>query len=429
MHDNDRAIVTVTAVGHAIVHTFELTIPIFVGIWMDAFGADAATIGLVVALGYGTFGVGALPGGLLTDAYGSKRLIVGCLAGMGGSFLLIGFVPNLLGLTIAVLAWGVAASVYHPAGLSLISTGARERGTAFGYHGVAGNVGTAVGPFVAAVLLVAFDWRTVAAVLALPALLGAALVERTPVDERVAVEQVRVNGGERDAEDADGRPSDGPADPSDGAARADGGVSSLAEFVADTKHLFLVGFALVFPIVVLEGLYYRGALTFLPDLLANFGGFAPVEFGGRSIESSRLAYTGLLTIGILGQYLGGKLTDRIRPERGLVATFTAVAIVSLAFVPAAEVGPGALLAVSAVLGIVLFGEQPLVQATVADYSPTGVRGLSYGYTYLGVFGVGALGAAMTGTILTYFSPTVLFLVLAGIAALAALLTVFLVVRN
>jgi hypothetical protein len=36
--------------------------------------------------------------------------------------------------------------------------------------------------------------------------------------------------------------------------------------VAGTRALFTVGFALVFLIVALNGLYYRGILTFLPDL-------------------------------------------------------------------------------------------------------------------------------------------------------------------
>lgn len=54
------------------------------------------------------------------------------------------------------------------------------------------------------------------------------------------------------------------------------------------------------------------------------------------------------------------------------------------------------IAVSLLLGVVLFTVQPLSQATVAAYSPSEARGISFGYTYLGIFGFGSLGAALAG---------------------------------
>jgi MFS family permease len=88
-------------------------------------------------------------------------------------------------------------------------------------------------------------------------------------------------------------------------------------------------------------------------------------------------------------------------------------------------GTAGLLAASAVLGFALFVIQPLYQATVAEYSPSEARGLSYGYTYLAVFGVGASGAALAGTILQYAGPPVLFGTLGGVAALGAGLSAWL----
>lgn len=40
------------------------------------------------------------------------------------------------------------ATVYHPAGLSLLSTRVSQPGLAFGYHGSGGNLGIALGPSV-----------------------------------------------------------------------------------------------------------------------------------------------------------------------------------------------------------------------------------------------------------------------------------------
>jgi MFS family permease len=84
-------------------------------------------------------------------------------------------------------------------------------------------------------------------------------------------------------------------------------------------------------------------------------------------------------------------------------------------------GLGPLVVVAALVGFFLFVVQPFYQATVAEYTPAGARGLSYGYTYLGVFGVGALGGAVAGGVLTYANETALFVVLAGFAGVAALL--------
>nr|WP_193570110.1 MFS transporter [Halorussus sp. JP-T4] len=426
-------------VAHAMVHTYELSIPILVTIWLDQFGVTAGTMGLVVSAGYALFGLGALPGGVLADAYGSRRLIVACLAGMGGSFALLSLAPSVPVIAAALVLWGAAASVYHPSGLSLISTGVSQQGTAFAYHGMAGNLGIALGPLATAVLLPFADWRLVVLLLAAPAALAVVYALTVDVDETAAVDDPGADGSETvDESVADGgdpaaeAESDG--DPaaeaeSDGDARAGGSVSSLPELVADSKALFSGAFVLVFGVVMFSGLYYRGVLTFLPELLANQPLFDPVTLGGRAIEPSRYLYAGLLVIGIGGQYVGGKLTDRIPVEYGITGAFATLAVVALLYLPALRAGLEAILAASAVLGFALFVVQPLYQSAVARYTPPGTRGLSYGFTYLGVFGVGALGAGIAGLVLDLFSPSALFAMLAAFALAAAAFGAALSVRS
>jgi MFS family permease len=146
-----------------------------------------------------------------------------------------------------------------------------------------------------------------------------------------------------------------------------------------------------------------------------------MALGDLTLESGRYVYVGLLLIGVFGQYVGGWLTDRVALERGIGWTFVALALIAALYWPAANAGLGPLLAISALLGFFLFVAQPLYQATVAEYSPAEARGLSYGFTYLGVFGVGALGAALTGAVLDLFSPAVMFGVLAVLAGMGAFL--------
>ncbi|MFD1599876.1 MFS transporter [Halobellus rarus] len=430
VNSNDRSIVALVMLAHGMVHTYELSIPIFVSIWLTEFdvlslgivevGVTEATLGLVVTAGYGLFGVGALPGGVLVDRIGSARLITLCLFGMAGSFVLLGLAPNLLVVALALLLWGAAASVYHPAGLTLLSKGVTERGTGFAYHGIAGNVGTGLGPLLTAILLLFVDWTVVSVLLALPALVAGAYAMRARFDETAAVDA----GGDS-AADSDGE--------SVGDDRGGTGVASLTEFGVESRRLFAGAFALVFVVVMASGLYYRGVLTFLPNLLESLPGFEPIPLTSalptsvtdalgvqpdseRAINPERYFYSGLLIVGVLGQYLGGKLTDRIPVEAGLAGGFGLLALLALVFLPAANAGLGPLLVVGAALGCALFLVQPFYQATVAEYSPAGTRGLSYGFTYLGVFGVGALGGAIAGTILTYATPAALFLTLAMFGA-------------
>jgi MFS family permease len=439
---NDRAITGLAMLAHGMVHTYELSIPIFLTVWLVEFSVidlgiaqfpvNAATLGVVLTAGYGLFGVGALPGGVLVDRIGSRRLITACLLGMAGSFLLLFLAPGVPTIALALLVWGASASVYHPAGLAMISKGVEQRGTGFAYHGIAGNVGIGLGPLLSAILLLFFDWRVVAGLLAVPAIAAAVFAVRVDFDETAAV---ATDGGEESVEDTD----------DEGDSKASAGVNSLSEFLTESRLLFAGGFTAVFVVVMCSGLYYRGILTFLPGLLESFPGFEPIPVAsllpasladtlgltaesGRTIEPNRYFYSGLLIVGVVGQYLGGKLTDRIPVEWGIAGGFGALAVLAVVFLPVASLGLAPLLVLGALLGVALFVVQPFYQATVAEYTPAGTRGLSYGYTYLGVFGVGALGTTVAGTILTYASPTVLFATLAGFGALAAVIGVVLARR-
>jgi len=416
MNDNSRSIVLFTGISHAIVHTYELSIPILVAIWLVEFPVTTATLGVVVSVGYALFGIGALPGGVLADRLGSRTLIVSCLAGMGLSFLLLSLAPGVVTIAIALAAWGIAASVYHPSGLSLISTGVEDRGSAFAYHGMAGNIGIAFGPLVTALLLLTFDWRMVARLLVIPTVVAIGYALTTEFDEAAAV---TADGGTDQPESVDDEPM------------------SLSAFLADSRALFTVGFTLAMAIVMMNGLFYRGMLTFLPDVLDQFLPpitdyvqlFDPGSPIAEEFSLSSYVYVALLTIGIGGQYVGGKVSDRIPSTTGLAVVFGSLVVVTVAFVPAASGGVVTLLLVSGLLGFLLFALQPLYQATIADHSPPGDRGLSYGYTYLVSFGIGAAGAAVAGFLLSVVTTDGTFLALAAFPALGSLLAIALSRRD
>ncbi|AXR82986.1 MFS transporter [Natrarchaeobaculum sulfurireducens] len=403
MDSNDRSIAGFTMAGHGLVHWFETSIPIFLVVWLAEFDVGVALLGLVVALGYAPFGLGALPAGILADRYGPKRLVLACLAGMSGAFVVLAVSDSIVTLAFALVLWGVAASIYHPAGLALISTGVEDRGTVFAWHGIAGNVGIALGPFVAATLLIFLEWQLVAAILAVPGLFAFAYGITAEFDPTAAVE-----------DDVDAGPSE---------------ALSLSELVTNSRTLFAGAFGLIFVIVTFEGLYYRGMLTYLPEILHGLPAMDALVLpdGLEGIEPADYIYVGLLVVGMAGQYVGGKLTNRLEPAHGLAGLFVVLAALAVAFVPVTEMGLGAIVVLCGVFGFFLFAIQPFYQDAVAVYTPADTRGLSYGYTYLGEFGLGAASIAIGGYVLGGFSTATFFLVIASFAVVGTVLSAVLAV--
>lgn len=401
VNKNDRAIAGFTMAGHSLVHWFETSIPIFLVVWLVEFDVSVALFGVIVALGYAPFGIGALPGGVLTDRFGPKRLILLCLVGMSASFLLLALSTSIYTITIGLICWGIAASIYHPAGLALISTGVEERGTVFAWHGIAGNAGIALGPFAAATLLLVVDqWQLVAALIAIPGLAAAVYGFQADFDPTAA---------EDDVDDTD--------------------ALSLSEFLSNSRILFTSAFAAVFVIVTFEGLFYRGVLTYLPEILHGLPAMDDVTLsaGLEGIEPGDYIYVGLLVVGMAGQYAGGKLTNRVAAGRGLITIFAVLCVLALVFVPITSMGLLPIVALCAVLGFFLFAIQPFYQEAVAVHTPANTRGLSYGYTYLGEFGFGAASIAIGGFVLGGFSTATFFVVLAAFAFIGMSLSAGLVV--
>ncbi|WP_436344331.1 MFS transporter [Natronorubrum sp. FCH18a] len=402
--DNDRSIATFTMLAHAVVHWFELAIPIFLVVWLDAFEVSVAVVGVVVALGYVPFGLGALPAGLLADRYGPKRLVVLCLAGTSVSFVTLAVATSIYAVAASLLCWGILASIYHPAGLALISTGVEDRGTVFAWHGIAGNVGIALGPFATATLLLVLEWRLVAVALAVPGLLATLYGLRLQFDPTAGLE-----GDSESDTNADG----------------DTGSRAGSAFVSNSRTLFASSFLLVFAVVTFVGLYYRGVLTYLPELLGGLPAMEGIEppAGLEELSLGDYVYVGLLVAGMAGQYAAGKLTSRVAVARGLVAVFVGLAILAVAFVPVSAMGLAAIVLYCVVLGFSLFAIEPFYQEAVAVYTPPESRGLSYGYTYLGMFGLGSLSIAFGGVLLDRATVGVFFGTLSILALIGAGLSV------
>lgn len=398
MDANDRSITLLAALSHGMVHTYELSVPIFVTVWLETFSTSRAALGVLTMIGYGLFGLGGIPAGLVADRYNPRVLLLLALGGMSLSFLLIGLAPNLVLLGLAFALWGIAASIHHPSSLSLISRSVKARGRGLAYHGMAGNFGIAVGPLLTSLMLTFLHWRTVAFLLAVPALLISLLGTRFSFDR-----------GFRGEESSTGEAPN---------------ITSFRNFFRRSRGLFTPSFSLLILVVIFTGLYYRGILTFLPDFFARLPQIPSLTFRGISFEGGRYLYSGLLILGMLGQYVGGRLSDHFDSLTCLLTVRSTQTLLAFAFIPVEYYPFPLLVGLGGIMILVLFSAQPLRQAAIADFSPDENRGLAYGYNFFGTFGVGAIGAGLSGVILFYSSTVVLFTTLAMILLPAVMMLLF-----
>ena len=363
-------------IAHALVHGAVLSIPLFVPIWLAEFDVTRARIGFVVAILLVFYGAMAIPAGALSDRYGSDRFITLFLLVTGLGFALTRFVGDeFLYLATSLVAVGIGAGMYHAPALSLLSRQDYASSRIFAYHNIGGNLGIALGPVIVILLLAFYDWRLVLPAMAVPFLAFGILFH-------VA----------------------GPTDAAGDARDRDNGDDGML------RSLLTIGFAFIFLVYILRGAFFRGTITFLPDFLQLSSQLAQLRLLGKDIPPGRWIYSAILLLGVVGEYTGGVLGERMDSELALVCLFLVITILS----PLLGVFAGwALFVLAALFGFVMFVFPPLLQSLVAVYSPESRRGFGYGLTSSGnlAFG-GFVGTTAAGWLVTANGYPMMFSALA-----------------
>ncbi|MBI4509973.1 MAG: MFS transporter [Deltaproteobacteria bacterium] len=396
MEASDPArIARVSASVHALIHANMLLLPALVPLLAARFRVEPILVDTAGTAHYLAFGFGAIPAGFLADRFGSRKILLACLAGSAVSATACALAPTLGVFTVALIGLGASASLYHPAGLSLISrsTPSGSLGRALGIHGVGGNLGEALAPAVAALLAMRFDERA-------PFLAAAAfaLMVMVPVARVPSVPSPR-----------------GEAEP--------GGRGVLV-----SRTLILV-----LATAVAAGFIYRGATYFLPrhlsahvdpNRLAWLRGSASWLASGKAGDSLGAVMTSLaLLAGVISQWLGGRLADRFQRER-LYAVIAAAMFPALLLI--AVLDGLSLLMATIVFGFGWYLGQPLLSSIAAGLVPREKHGALYGLQFTASFGLGALAVSACAHVSTRWGTKGAFLALAMVAVASALLGVALV---
>lgn len=385
-------LVMLISCAHALVHTFELALPAVEQMIGDEYGVGKAATGTLGMVWRLPFGLGAVLAGFLADRYGSRPLLIVYLVGCSATAVLARWAPTFNLLLLVMLAMGCFASIYHPAGLSLISreTTPETRGSALGLHGIIGSLGIAGAPFGAMLLFSSgnLGWRDYYLILTVPAMLIAA---RLFVDELRHRKDARLS----------------PATPA--------GDVVPEEAIRWSRYLILVAAG------ALSGFVYGAFMHFLPRYL-DTAGLRPEDWTPASFRNALAAV--VLACGAVGQGIAGRLCRPGRLELLLVLVLFGN-VPPLLWMAFAE-GPSRFVA-ACVLAVVHFMNQPVYNSLIAQHIPASRRSLGYGFSNMMCFGIGAFGPYFAGQ---FAGDTAVYGGLAAVATAAGLFAMYsLIVRN
>lgn len=376
-----------TTLSHSLVHLFEGVLPPLIPLFMTEFGTNYLHMGIVVTVFSCAFGFGSLPAGYLADKMGPRRLVTLYLFGSGLTAVCVWPVESLFTYGVIMGFIGMFCSTYHPASNTLLSLTIREKGKAFGIHGIAGSVGVAVVPLLSAWIGSFLGWRAPHLVFGVLGITAGFYSLTIPRPVRVKRSNVESGGGNL---------------------RERISYTSLVVFLLSATAL---------------GLTYKGIMTFIPVYMGQnvhltFMKMDPVALGGTIA-------TFALFSGAMGQYIAGRLVDRYPAEN----LYLAAVLLGTVFVFIMAMATGVILILSAVLyALFYFATQPIQNYLLAGYLPENRRGLGYGVLFFMTFGVGSTAAAISGYLADRFGLTSVFYTMGFCFVLASFLVGYLNIR-
>ncbi len=380
---SERNVLLITCPCHFLTHFFVLVFPAVTMPMVATLGLPLEEVIKLSFVMYLAYGLGALPAGFLVDQWQARGMLVIGLVLMGGGMLLAGAFPDPTAMVVFFGVVGAGASIYHPAGLALISRTVRQRGYAMGINGVFGNLGIASAPLATGILTWLYSWQETFMILGAAGIVTGLALALLPVNETVSRQSKAI---------------------------AAGGMDLVRYFLILCVGLVLAGIAYRGNMLLLPA-YLEINTTFFRDLLESFSFIEPQ--GTATLAATVLASLVLVT-GIFGQILGGRLADRIDLRRAYLLAHAA----SIPFIFLMAFTTEYWLAVCAAMYIFFsLGMQPVENSLIAALTPTRWRSTSYAIKFVLNFGVGASVIYLIGPVKNAFSLETVYVFLAGVTVL------------
>ena len=146
-------------IGHAMDHwilvIFLYTVSVIAGVWGTNW-EDLTPYAFGAAF---MFGAGSIVSGKLGDQWGRRAMMIVFFAGMGVSSMVIALSQNKWQIGAALTLMGAFASIYHPVGIPMLVQKAERPGFTIGVNGLVGNLGIAIGSSLSVLLATRYGWQ------------------------------------------------------------------------------------------------------------------------------------------------------------------------------------------------------------------------------------------------------------------------------
>ncbi|HEY4065853.1 MAG TPA: MFS transporter [Burkholderiaceae bacterium] len=292
--------------------------------------------------------------------------------------LLLAFAPSFGMVLLAAAFVGIGSSIFHPESsrIARLASGGRH-GLAQSVFQVGGNTGTAIGPLLAAAVIVPFGQRSVAW-FGLATVLGIVLL--TKVSHWYAAQHLRVAARKR------------------------------ATAAAPYPRRVVIGAVAVLLVLIFSKYFYMAGIS-------SFYTFYLMERFGLTVQNAQLHLFFFLFASAVGTVVGGPIGDRIGRKPVIWVSILGVAPFAL-LLPHADLFWTTTLTI--VIGLVLSSAFSAILVYAQELMP-GKVGMVSGLFFGFAFGMGGLGAAVLGlfadrTSIGNVYQTVAYLPLLGIVA-------------
>ncbi len=287
------------------------------------------------------FGLFSLPWGWLGDHWSRRKLMAIFFLGCSGSLIAAALAPNMFMLAVALFVLGIFAAIYHPVGITLLLSNAKDRGRDLATNGVFGNLGVAFAPGVTALIAYLAGWRMA---FVIPAVIFAGI--------GFAYTMMTEEGADRPADRAK---------------------------VAEMPLSFYVAAAVFGTFAVISfagGLVFNVVTVAIPKIVdEKFAQDIPLVMIG-------MVATGVLLFGGVAQIVMGRLVSKYPPH----FLFAAIGLVQLAGIAIATVATGLPLLIALAIAIIgIYGQVTVGDVVMARYTADAWRGRIYSVRYFLAF--------------------------------------------
>ncbi|MGE5539544.1 MAG: MFS transporter [Gemmatimonas sp.] len=357
--------VWVITIGHALTHWYPATFYVLTPLIGHELGLTYTQIASIITVQAIAGTLANIPGGIICDTVPRKGLLMALsLAWVGIPYMIMSTSQAYWMLLACAMLIGVGNTLWHPTAIPTLGKRFADRkGLVVSIHGMGGNVGDAVAPFVAGSLISgvaigsvfsipAITWRQVMMFNVIPGILMAVAIlwylGRLQMDSK--------------------------AKSVDGALKLNEVLKGFGGLLKNSTLMMLVTSS------AFRSMTQGSLLVFLPLYLANSMGYSPWAVGA--------AMMALQLCGFIAAPIAGGMSDKMGRRSIMMSSMAMTAVVLLFMIFAG--GTPAFVFFVALLGFFLFAIRAVLQAWTLDATPKNMGGSAIGL----LFGIQAIGTAL-----------------------------------